>query len=73
VARTEIRMSPTAICFRAGHRIRLTITGSDFPARDRNPNNGASGLDATWSDFRIATQMLFHNTASASRLALPVA
>jgi putative CocE/NonD family hydrolase len=73
-ARVEISiaMAPTAICFKAGHRIRLTLAGSDFPARDRNPNNGTSGLDATWSDFRTATQAVFHDGSCPSRLVLPL-
>jgi putative CocE/NonD family hydrolase len=72
VAKLEIKMSPTAVCFRRGHRIRLTVAGSDFPARDRNPNNGTSGIDATWSDYCIATEMVFHDANHPSRIVLPL-
>jgi putative CocE/NonD family hydrolase len=68
----SIEMSPTAICFKAGHRIRLTLAGSDFPARDRNPHNGENALDASWSDFRIATEVVFHDASCPSRVVLPL-
>lgn len=68
----DIELSPTANCFKAGHRLRLTIAGSDFPARDRNPNNGVNALDATWSDFRIATVAVLHSADRPSSLTLPI-
>lgn len=72
IAALEMLLSPTANCFKSGHRVRLTIAGSDFPARDRNPNNGSNALDATWSDFQIATQAVFHCADRPSRLTLPL-
>jgi putative CocE/NonD family hydrolase len=73
VLRVPLSMSPTAHCFKAGHRLRLTIAGSDFPLRDRNPQDGSNPLDATWSNFRIASVTLFHDADNASRLTLPIA
>lgn len=73
VTKVEIAMSPTAVRFQKGHRIRLTVAGSDFPARDRNPNNGVRGLEATWSDFRVATVAVLHGPDRPSAIALPTA
>lgn len=39
-----IALRPTANVFRAGHRIRLDITSSDFPNFDRNHNTGGDDL-----------------------------
>ncbi|MDE2663458.1 MAG: CocE/NonD family hydrolase [Gemmatimonadota bacterium] len=36
----EIRLFPTANLFRAGHRIRLEISSSNYPRFDVNPNTG---------------------------------
>ncbi len=59
-----------AICFPAGHRIRLEISSSSFPQFDRNPNTGHPfGQDA---ELRIAKQTIFHDACHPSRLHLPV-
>jgi putative CocE/NonD family hydrolase len=69
---TEIRITlwPTSNLFRTGHRIRIEISSSDFPRYDRNPNTGRP--IATETDTRIATQAVYHSTATPSRLILPV-
>jgi uncharacterized protein len=69
---TAIRMSPTAIRFEQGHRIRLDVAGSSFPMHDRNPGNGMSGVEAREQDFRVVTQAVFHDAMRPSRLTLPV-
>jgi putative CocE/NonD family hydrolase len=68
----EIPMSPTAVCFRAGHRIRLDVAGSSFPLLDRNPHTGQRGVDAGPSDLCVATHLLFHDPDRSSRVTLPV-
>jgi uncharacterized protein len=35
-----IRLAPTGNLFKAGHRIRIDISSSNFPRFDRNPNTG---------------------------------
>ena len=40
VHQIEIRLFPTANLFRAGHRIRLEISSSNYPRFDPNPNTG---------------------------------
>ena len=60
----------TANVFRAGHRIRLEVSSSNFPRFDRNPNTGnAFGQD---TQLRVARQTVFHDDARASHLLLPV-
>jgi uncharacterized protein len=56
--------------FKAGHRIRLDITSSNFPRFDRNPNTG--GIFGEDSELRRAQQTIFHDTKHPSRLMLPV-
>ena len=72
VARLDIRMSPTAICLGPGHRLRLEVGGSSFPAHDRNPNTGASPIEAAAGEFRVATLFVFHDERHASTLDLPL-
>lgn len=56
--------------FRAGHRIRLHITSSDFPRWDRNAGTGApTGTD---SALRGAEQSVLHDVVHPSRVVLPV-
>lgn len=60
----------TSIVFRAGHRIRVHITSSNFPRWDRNLNTGESPLTGT--TMRPATQMVFHDVTRPSRIILPI-
>lgn len=71
VNKAEITMSPTATAFRTGHRARLEITSSNFPMFDRNPNSGVRGVNASLSDFVVATEFVFHDPRYPSRLHLP--
>ncbi|MDX3568737.1 CocE/NonD family hydrolase C-terminal non-catalytic domain-containing protein [Streptomyces sp. ID05-47C] len=64
------RVWSTSIVFRAGHRIRLQITSSNFPRWDRNLNTGEPEESATTA--RVAHQQIFHDPARPSRIILPV-
>lgn len=68
--RLKIEMMPTSNLFRAGHRIRLDISSSDFPNFDRNHNTG--GDDYGESTLVTAHQTVFHDTKHLSRIVLPV-
>lgn len=60
----------TSNVFRAGHRIRVDVSSSNFPRWDRNPNTGAPfGTD---TELRVANQTIFHNAAHPSHIVLPV-
>ena len=61
----------TGNVFRAGHRIRLEISSSNFPHYDRNPNTGKPVADET--KLRSATQTIYHDPTRPSHLLLPVA
>jgi len=65
-----IKLNPTGNVFLPGHRIRLDVSSSDFPNFDRNHNTGKD----YWSDseFRIASQTIFHDAVRPSRLVLPI-
>ena len=56
--------------FKAGHRIRLEVSSSNFPRFDRNTNLGGDiGHEA---GFRSADQTILHDAQHRSRLILPV-
>ncbi|MER6184913.1 CocE/NonD family hydrolase [Streptomyces sp. NPDC001652] len=60
----------TSIVFKAGHRIRVQVTSSNFPRWDRNLNTGEPEESATTA--RTARQQVFHDPARRSRVVLPV-
>jgi putative CocE/NonD family hydrolase len=60
----------TSIVFRAGHRIRVQVTSSNFPRWDRNLNTGEPEETATTA--RVARQQIFHDPDRPSRIVLPV-
>jgi putative CocE/NonD family hydrolase len=60
----------TSNLFKAGHRIRVDITSSNFPRWDRNPNTGhAIGADA---ELQSATQTILHTRQYPSHILLPL-
>ena len=66
----EIDLAVTGNLFRAGHRVRLEISSSNFPRFDRNPNTGNDfGMDA---ELRIAQQTVHHSRPYPSHILLPV-
>jgi putative CocE/NonD family hydrolase len=72
VERYSIDLWATSHVFRAGHRIRLEVSSSNFPRFDRNPNTGrALGVDRP-EDLRAARQTVFHDRERASHILLPV-
>lgn len=70
VYRYRIDLWSTSNLFRAGHRIRLYISSSNFPRFHRNPNTGERSLGAT--GMVKARQTIFHDSERASALLLPV-
>jgi len=60
----------TSNVFKAGHRLRLYVSSSNFPRFDRNPNTGES----TVASPRLvkAQQTVYHDAAHPSALILPV-
>ena len=60
----------TSNVFKAGHRIRLAISSSNFPRFQRNANTGEPVMGAT--RMAKATQKIFHDVQHPSSLVLPV-
>jgi len=66
----DIEVGVTGNVFRAGHRLRLEVSSSNFPRFDRNLNTGhAIGMDA---EMRPAQQTVHHSREYPSHLVLPV-
>ena len=57
-------MAGTSNVFRAGHRIRLEVSSSNFPRFDRNTNTGA--LIAADHGLEVALNTVFHDAAHPS-------
>jgi putative CocE/NonD family hydrolase len=65
-----IRLGPISQLFRAGHRIRIDVTSSNFPTFDRNMNTGNPvGEDA---EGIPASQTVYHRSGYVSYIDLPV-
>jgi predicted acyl esterase len=59
--------------FLPGHRIMVQIQSSWFPLYDRNPQTFVANIFwAKPSDYRKATQKIYHTPGNATFLSLPV-
>ena len=65
-----IDMWQTSQVFKAGHRIRVEVSSSNFPRFDRNPNMGGELWNET--SMQPATQTVFHDRDHPSHVLLPV-
>jgi hypothetical protein len=65
-----IDLLATSNLFRAGHRIRLEVSSSNFPRFDRNLSTGETA--ATSTKWITATNTILHDAAHPSALILPV-
>jgi putative CocE/NonD family hydrolase len=68
-----IRMRATSNVFRAGHRIRLEVSSSNFPMFDRNPGRPIPPGEVRPLDLQNAVHRVFHDGGRPSALLLPVA
>jgi uncharacterized protein len=66
----EIDLWSTCHVFKAGHRVRVQVTSSNFPRWDRNLNTGEPPAAAT--TMQVAHQTVFHERDRPSRIILPV-
>ena len=70
VRRYTIDLWATSHLIKAGHRIRVDISSSNFPRFDRNPNTGAAlGVD---SRLETARQTVRHTSQYPSHITLPI-
>jgi len=66
----EVDLWSTSILIKAGHRLRVHVTSSNFPRWDRNLNTGDPVTEGT--TMRVAQQRIFHDRNHPSRITLPV-
>lgn len=66
----EVDLWSTSIVIRAGHRLRVQVTSSNFPRWDRNLNTGEPVTVGT--TMRVAHQRIFHDRDRPSRITLPI-
>lgn len=64
-----VDLGPAAATIAKGHRLRVDISGADFPLYDRNPNT-AEGIFG--KQTAIATEQVHHRPGAPSRIVLPV-
>jgi putative CocE/NonD family hydrolase len=66
----KVTAFPTSNLFKAGHRIRLDISSSNFPHFDVNPNTGAP--EGTGLTRRVAKNSVYMDATRPSHVVLPV-
>ena len=66
----RIDLVATSNVFKAGHRIRVEISSSNFPRFDRNPNTGREPSEEV--ELRPAVQTVFHADRYCSYITLPI-
>ncbi|HAS41981.1 MAG TPA: hypothetical protein DCS93_15980 [Microscillaceae bacterium] len=69
VAKVNVELGNIAFQLKAGERIRLQISSSNFPKYNRNPNTGISPFDAV--KFKAVKQTIYHNSQYPSSLTIP--
>jgi putative CocE/NonD family hydrolase len=70
VDEVDVDLWSTSIVIRAGHRLRVQVTSSNFPRWDRNLNTGEPVTEGT--TIRVAQQRLYHDRKRPSRIILPI-
>ncbi len=68
--RYRIEIWETSNLFKAGHRLRVEVSSSNFPRFDRNLNTGRDG--GTDSILATAEQTIFHDHEHPSHVTLPI-
>jgi uncharacterized protein len=69
-ARHEIDLVATSVLVKAGHRLRLDISSSEYPTFELNPNTGRRITDD--GEMATAIQHVFHDDDRPSRLIVPI-
>ena len=64
------QLYPTSNVFRAGHRIRLDISSSNWPRFDVNPNTG--GPLGREQRYQLADQTIYHDDRHPSHVMIPI-
>lgn len=69
IYKVDVELQNLAITFKAGHRIRIIVTGSNYPHFDVNPNTAAPLYDSP--DSVVATNHVYLAPQYLSRVILP--
>ncbi|WP_416393515.1 MULTISPECIES: CocE/NonD family hydrolase [unclassified Curtobacterium] len=72
VYEVTVPMSVTSNVFLPGHRIRLDVSGSNFPHYDRNSNTGGEISTEALEDMIPSDITVHHGGTRPSRLVLPI-
>ena len=72
IYKLRLNLWATSNLFKAGHRIRLEVSSSNFPRFDRNTNTGGTIETESARDFVQAVNRIYHDTMHPSHLILPV-
>lgn len=67
----EIDLWSTAYVFNTGHRLRVSITSSNYPRFERNPNTGAPFRRNDTLNTLVATNFIYHDPERPSHLLVP--
>jgi len=68
----NINLGDMSHVFKAGHRIQVDISSSNFPKHDRNLNTGGDLYTETEEDVLIALNTIIHDDEFFSYIVLPV-
>jgi uncharacterized protein len=66
-----LELGITATMLRAGHRVRVQVSSSNFPHFARNLNTGGSNNGS--DEIAVAQQTILHDAAHPSYIELPIA
>ena len=66
----DVSLGPVSYVFNTGHRIRVTVSSSNFPRFSVNPNTGAP-VNAS-GPVKVAVHTLWHDAVHPSHVQLPV-
>jgi putative CocE/NonD family hydrolase len=68
----HLDLGATANVFRAGHRVRLEVSSSNFPRFNRNTNTGGDIIHENAHELIVAENRIFHDSTRPSHLILPL-
>ena len=67
-----VNLGDISYVFKAGHRIQIDISSSNFPKYDRNLNSGGELYTETDGDIKMALNKVHHQARHRSYVVLPV-
>ncbi|MCX7704027.1 MAG: CocE/NonD family hydrolase, partial [Planctomycetota bacterium] len=70
IYKVEVDLWSTSIIFNKGHRIRVSVTSSNYPRWDANPNTGKNSWEET--NMVVAKNTLYFDKGHPSYVLLPV-